>query len=234
MTPYTKTPTNRGYAILFAVLLVSIILAIALGILNIALKEYNFTATAKNSHVGFFAADTGGECALFARKNGMLNGVSLSNPPSMTCDVQNVSSIATDLGSGITRFDFSPIQVQDGCALVDVTIDNSSGQFTRTTINSHGYNVICSDLNSNPRNKVERLLSYEFTELPGGGGAGTTAGTTGNLFGNPIGPNLGSDPLGGLGSSNLGKFDPDSLSMPAQLPSGSTTANQMPISPGGN
>lgn len=160
---------------MFAVLLVSIILSITLGILNIAMKEFNFTSTAKNSHVSFFAADTGGECAMYGRKLGMLEDAS----PTMICDTQTIGLNGPAVSSnGVTTFQFMPIAIQDGCAVVDIVLDNSDSLVTRTTINSHGYNVTCANLN-NSKNKVERLLSYTFINGEnGGGGTGTTGGTS--------------------------------------------------------
>lgn len=171
-----KTQINKtesgGYAILFAVLLVSIILAITLGILNVALKEFNFTSTARNSHVSFFAADTGGECALYAKiKKNMMDTL----PLTMDCGSQTVQAQSLDLGNNITRFTFDPIDVQDGCAQVDIVVDNSSTQVSKTTINAHGYNVTCAIWKNNPTNTVERLLSYEFTDI--------ASGTTGGIGG---------------------------------------------------
>ncbi len=200
MKQQTHTTSSQGYAILFAVLLISIILAIALGILNIALKEFNFTATARNSHVGFFAADTGGECALYAKKNGMLNGASVATPPSMTCDTQTVTSTGVDLGNSITQFTFQPISVQDGCSVVDIVIDNSNTQISKTTINAHGYNIKCNQLSNNAVQKTERLLTYEFTDI-GAGSGGTSGGTTGGATG--TGGTTGFTPINLTGGINI-------------------------------
>jgi hypothetical protein len=59
-----KTKNNRGFAILFAVTLSSIVLGIALGVVNISLKEIKFGTSARSTNDAFFAADTGIECAL--------------------------------------------------------------------------------------------------------------------------------------------------------------------------
>jgi hypothetical protein len=208
MQKETRTTSSDGYAILFAVLLVSIILAITLGILNIAIKEFNFTATAKNSHVSFFAADTGGECALYGRKQGMLENTS----PVMLCDTQTITSTTTTVATNITQYNFSDINVQNGCARVDIVVDDSDALVRRTTINSRGYNVTCAILQSvNPSTKIERLLSFEFTEGVNGGTGGvgtgsgtgnqTTSGSPGGLQGTPIGTVTPINPGGNL---NLG------------------------------
>ena len=61
----TKKNKERGFVILFAVTLSSIILSIALGVANIALKEASFSTSARSTNNAFLAADTGAECALF-------------------------------------------------------------------------------------------------------------------------------------------------------------------------
>ena len=56
---------KRGIALLFSMLITSIILSIALSILTISVKEINFNTSAKSTNEAFFAADTGVECALY-------------------------------------------------------------------------------------------------------------------------------------------------------------------------
>src|SRR3989338_10209048 len=66
--PYRTQSSCSGFVILFAVMISSIILAIALGVANIALKEIKFSASVKDTNEAFFAADTGLECVLFNDK----------------------------------------------------------------------------------------------------------------------------------------------------------------------
>ena len=71
--PAPHAPTIRrgrsGVVILFAVTLSSILLAIALGVANIALKEVKFGTSARDTNNAFFAADTGIELTLFNDKS---------------------------------------------------------------------------------------------------------------------------------------------------------------------
>src|SRR3989344_7795571 len=68
--PYRTQSSGSGFVILFAVMISSIILAIALGVSNIAFKEIKFSTSVKDTNDAFFAADTGLECALFNDKTG--------------------------------------------------------------------------------------------------------------------------------------------------------------------
>ncbi len=64
-----KVKKNKGFVILFAVMISSIILAITLAVANIALKEIKFGTSAKDTNDAFFAADAGAECVLFNDKS---------------------------------------------------------------------------------------------------------------------------------------------------------------------
>src|SRR3989338_6549604 len=59
-----KSKKNKGFVLLFAVTLSSILLAIALGVSNVAFRELRFSTNARSTNDAFFAADTGIECAL--------------------------------------------------------------------------------------------------------------------------------------------------------------------------
>lgn len=60
---------NRGYTLLFAVLLSSLVLSIGISILTISRKELTLSASSRESQASFFAADTGIECTRFYLKN---------------------------------------------------------------------------------------------------------------------------------------------------------------------
>jgi len=70
---------NKGFVILFVVTLSSILLAIALGAANIALKEIKFGTSAKDTNNAFFAADTGAELALFNDKTPNFYSIGTTN-----------------------------------------------------------------------------------------------------------------------------------------------------------
>lgn len=56
---------QKGFVLLFAVVLTSIILSIALGLADVSFKELRFGSSARDTGESFFASDTGIECALF-------------------------------------------------------------------------------------------------------------------------------------------------------------------------
>lgn len=59
-----KIYSNRGYTLLFAVLTASLVLGVAVFIVNISRKQYELSVSARNSIYAFYAADAGIECAV--------------------------------------------------------------------------------------------------------------------------------------------------------------------------
>lgn len=135
-----KKKKNEGFVILFAVTISSILLAIALGISNIAIKEVKFSTSAKDTNDAFFAADTGIEYVLFHDKNG-------------DCTPESCSLSITGLGS-----------TEQSC--VNVTFSETGSSPVITTIISKGYNTgeNVSGVCTPGINSVERELrvSYSF------------------------------------------------------------------------
>ncbi len=65
---YKTKDFRSGFVLLFAVTISAIVLAISLGVANIALKEVKFGTNARDANDAFFAADTGIEYALWIDK----------------------------------------------------------------------------------------------------------------------------------------------------------------------
>lgn len=63
-----KNKTKKGFALMYAVIIISIVSVIAFGLANITYKQKILSSLATDSQVAFYMADAGMECALF-RKN---------------------------------------------------------------------------------------------------------------------------------------------------------------------
>src|SRR3989344_7358348 len=132
----TSPSSTTGFVILFAVTLSSILLAIALGVANIALKEVKFGTNARDTNNAFFAADTGIELALFNDKSSS----SIYPAPGFW------NFVLSGLGSS-----------GQGCAIV--TVDKTVPPATK--IISKGYNdggASCTQ----GSNSVERQLEVNY------------------------------------------------------------------------
>ncbi len=133
----SRKTSGSGFVLLFAVTLAALLLSIALGVANIALKEVKFGTSAKDAGNAFFAADTGAEQALFNDKS-----TSYSPAPGAWSFV--ISGLGSDAKS---------------CARVSITKDIPNPPNIQTTIISDGYNNGGGTGVCNPTaNTVEREL----------------------------------------------------------------------------
>ena len=158
---YKNLQNNRGFVLLFAVTLSALLLAIAVGVTNIAFREIRFSTNAIASNDAFFAADTGIECALFHDKSA--NSV-----------FDEEGGIVQCLGGdGIDIEDSSPWSFtisgfgSSNKSCVHVTVTKDPLVIPITTIVSKGYNVGEDDgdgtgcVSSDP-NRVERQLEVRY------------------------------------------------------------------------
>ena len=144
--------SNRGFTLLYAVLISSLLLSIGLAIFNITLKEFLLSSAARDSQFAFYAADTGIECAIFWDIQG--NAFDPSTASDIECagqSIAGVGGVGFDTPS-IFSIDLAPLPY---CATVSVTKEESP---RRTIIESKGYNT-CDT--GNPR-RVERAIRATY------------------------------------------------------------------------
>ena len=138
-----------------ALKITAILLAIALGVINIALKEVKFGTNARDANDAFFAADTGIEKVLFNDRS------------------DNNSYIAPPVGETFTWGNPpTPIIVSElggtgkSCAIVKITKDNTRIPPVTamiTTIVSKGYSTGSGPSSCEPtENSVEREIITNY------------------------------------------------------------------------
>ncbi len=171
--------TNSGFALLFAVLIASIVLALGAEIFNIALKEIILSSAARDSQFAFYASDTGAECALYWDLKGEPGG----NPPSVfmrspsigsgvTCNGVDVAarpwSVVTNVPISTTTTFVVDFQAQGRpyCAQVIVKKEETQPGLKKTVIESRGYNTgydaaVKNCTGANPR-KAERGIRVTY------------------------------------------------------------------------
>jgi len=161
---YKKPKDCRsGFVILFAMVFSAILLAVGLGVANIALKEISFSTSARATNDSFLAADTGVECALYNDKR-INNVFSVESGVSVQCLGASISATYAKEGSFNTwSFVIKPNAGNLGqkyCSVVKVKKDTNL-YYDTTDIISKGYNFADNDnancTSSNPQ-RVEREL----------------------------------------------------------------------------
>jgi uncharacterized protein (UPF0333 family) len=199
---FQKNNLQKGFVILFTILISAIILMIGLGIFSIATRETVLSGTAREAQYAFYAADAGVECALYAESipQGPLSVLGYGSQ--FACG-NNTTITISGHGSELEPYMFN-VTMGTGqamtCAKVSIfDTSTNSGHPARRVI-AQGYNVCNPDGTPNTKNPilVERDLDtlYEtgtlvpisntpttppsqLLQLPASA-AGQKTGTTGN------------------------------------------------------
>ncbi len=151
---------DKGYTLLFAVLVSSLVLAVGISILTISKKEFLLASAARESVYAFYAADGGLECALYADDSNVFDPANVGWLLKPKCK-QNLSLISQN-----SPYVFE-IYGGSGTSCAIVTVNKS---VTGTVITSKGYNTgWVSDVPNNSGScsaasskRVERAIEYSF------------------------------------------------------------------------
>ncbi len=142
---------ERGFALLIAVIFMSVMLTFGLALGSLAYKQEVIASSAIESQYAFYAADAALECALYQdqRLNAFAYDATRTAPtPTYSCDgsaplsVPSKSPYKTYSGSTmILSYRFS---LDSGKRCADVTVYKPSSASGHTYLFSQGYDVSCS------------------------------------------------------------------------------------------
>lgn len=157
---------NGGFVLLFSIIISTIILAVSMGVANIALKEVKFGTSARDTNDAFFAADLGVECVLYHDKSGV-NKFPIAGPASpiscasitLTPSFSGTPNVSVVYSFTLTGLGSSGA----GCAKVSIERTNPS---LVTKLTSRGYssgsNIPSPGLCTPPTSSVERVLELNY------------------------------------------------------------------------
>lgn len=143
-----RRENNRGYTLLFAVLVSSLVLSIGISILNISKKEFLLATSTRDSSSALYAADGGIECAVYGEINGAFT-TDADNTNKLGCALPNVKThfetvdISND-PEGRFIFHIKLGSQGNSCAVVTIIKSVATGELVET-IDSRGYNVGWTD-----------------------------------------------------------------------------------------
>lgn len=80
--------TEKGFALLYTLLVVTILLGLSSSIFTIFLSELKITSFSRNSEMAYYAAETGAECVYYWT----LKGVAFDGTGTITCAGQTVAA----------------------------------------------------------------------------------------------------------------------------------------------
>lgn len=143
---------DKGFALLFAIVIISILSAITAGLANTTLKQLIISSVAKDSQAAFFASDTATECAFYAYYH---PGVIVAGS-TWSCGTNKKDNTPYQLkvsGKTATGYILSaPDRTSmDPCFDIDSTTDLATGE---TVIHSNGYNFC----NTTTQRSVQRTI----------------------------------------------------------------------------
>lgn len=166
---------NKGYTLLFAVIVSVLLLSIAAFILSVSRKEAILSSSARDSVYAYYAAESGFECVL--ENLGTLAGTnSWPTPQTINCGGRPIT-FTTIPGTNAGTSSFSlPVggtsgSTQSGlssCAATTISEVSTISHGSTTvdvSVSSHGYNIGWNGTDcglTGPR-KVERALLYTTT-----------------------------------------------------------------------
>ena len=133
-----KFKKEDGYALLFTLVITSIISIITFGLSNAAYKQILLSSLARDSTIAFYQADIGSECALYADNSDFYNA---NNTGAIfTCAGRSLT-FTKSTSASIMTYSFYPTSVDTNkCFRIDV-IKEDMGTYIKTTVNSKGYNI---------------------------------------------------------------------------------------------
>lgn len=158
---------KRGFTLLYAVLISSILLAIGIAIFEITVRELRLSSVARESQYAFFAADSGIECALYWDVKATSTRVFYpGSAQDITCGDVTIANVGgAAYGTPMTFQAALPEATRcTNVSVLKVTIPPGSidpDAPVSTTITASGYNVPCANI-STDSNAVERTLRVTY------------------------------------------------------------------------
>lgn len=148
---------HRGFTLLVAMILTSVLLSVGLALLDIALKQVTLSSTARQSQYAFYAADSAMECALYwdQRMNVFRYDYQGNAASEVRCAGAPITGFISSQSGGVRTSEFS-IPCSGGGT--QGTVQVYKNQTGVTNIYANGFNS-CSS--SDPR-RVERGLKVFY------------------------------------------------------------------------
>lgn len=144
-----KTNFKKGFTLLLAVLVTSIVLGVSVGFSIFVLRELRISAMGRESQKAFFAADSGAECVLYWDLKKIPSAFSTTTTSIINCAGSNYTVGGS---SGISNFTLNFSNGSCASVRVDKTV------YLQTRIYSYGRNTC----NLSDPNRVERALDIAY------------------------------------------------------------------------
>ena len=161
---------EKGFALLIAVIFMSVMLAIGLGLGSMSYKQQVLASASTGSQYAFYVADAALECALYAdQRDGLfayppdLSSVPAS-PPGLTCNNNGAVPVESSQDYSATMYVVvNRLSFDSGRRCADITVYKPALVSDRTYIFSQGYDASCATVASPSTARiVSRGLSANY------------------------------------------------------------------------
>jgi len=149
MATVTVHKSQQGFALLIAVIFMSVMLSFALTIGALGYKQAVLAGAAVESQYAFYAADAALECALYNDAKSTTNPFKNDGTEFVCGDFPHKSTIVTPTtvgGKAYYKATVSKIKLDSNTRCADVTVYKPVGVFGTTWLFSQGYNLKCDDI----------------------------------------------------------------------------------------
>ena len=158
LTIFSSERPMRGITLLIAVILSTVVLTVAIALLDVTYKQVVLASSATESDFAFYAADTAMECALYYdQQQASFDYASAANSFAISCNAQSITvTEPTDAGGTGFRTATWSVPCAGGGTQASVTVSKSS--VGSTVLYATGYSS-CSA--TDPR-RIERGLKVSY------------------------------------------------------------------------
>ncbi|MBI2611098.1 hypothetical protein HYW60_04190 [Candidatus Kaiserbacteria bacterium] len=151
-----KKKESRGFTLMLAALIASVVLSLGTAIFALAQKELTLSSVGRDSQFAFYAADSGAECALYWDLRFELFPTTTPTSKQLTCNNEQKTTSAQSVeGAIVSTFEYEP---NGYCAKVNVT-KRSTHPFT--IIHVDGYNTTCANIETSSH-ALERSVDLRY------------------------------------------------------------------------
>ncbi len=158
---------KRGFTLLIAIVLTSLLLIVSFVVANVALKQVALNNVGKSSQYSFYNSDSGTDCAVYWDLTGNQSPFDpATTAGKITCNGQTITTGSQTLpipgtpqtsvigGASISKFS---LNLPNGCVIV--TVDKSAAT---TSVSSQGYDTCNTAL----AKRYERGITLKYDTLP--------------------------------------------------------------------
>lgn len=158
-----KGKTERGFTLLLAALISSVVLSLGAAIYGLAVKELQLSSLGRDSQYAFFAADTGAECALYWDVR--YGYFATTSPATVVSPNPQCAEQAVTVSGRSAVFPYTmTFQIEPSGYCTIVTVRKTQNMLTgviSTLIHADGYSASCANYATSDR-ALQRSVELHY------------------------------------------------------------------------